>query len=78
MAITIKTDGKWKEFNYKYEVPKKVILDQFSHLDEETDDGFFKYKNYWYHVSDFMRTGIDYFPGWDGYVSNSAFSGVLI
>ena len=36
-------------------------------------------KGYWYHTSDFMRIphGSD-FKGWDGYASDSYFSGVLI
>ena len=79
MALTIKTDGKWKEFKYIDEVPVKVRCDQYSDLDEETIDGFFKYNNYWYHVTDFMRMdSTDQFPGWDGHLSNSAFSGILI
>ena len=79
MSISIKTDGKWKEFKYIDEVPRKIIHDQFSHLDEETTDGFFKYNNYWYHTTDFMRMeSRDQFPGWDGYSSDSYFSGVLI
>lgn len=79
--ITIKTDHKWKQFSYRYEVPKKVLKDQFSHLDEDdASDGFFKYKGYWYHLSDFMALRGDDSPfgKWDGYSGDSYFSGVLI
>jgi len=80
--LTIRTDNKWKQFKYGDEVPESVMRDQFDHLDEdEAYDSFFQYRGYWYHLSDFMR--ID--PGapremrkWDGYLSDSYFSGVVI
>ncbi len=66
----------WRKFKFGYEVPKKVLKDQFDYLDDaETEDGFFKYLNQWYHTSEFMRTQI---PGWDGIAGDSAFSGTLL
>jgi hypothetical protein len=74
--LVIYTDNKWKNFKYGYEVPKKVLKSQFDYLkDGEELDGFFKYRNYWYHLSDFMTTTI---PKWDGAAGDSYFSGVLI
>lgn len=69
------TDGKWKQFKFRDEVPAKVLADQFSHLDEDTIDGFFKYRDWWYHTSDFVKSGVN---GWDGAHGDSFFSGVLL
>jgi len=80
--LTIKTDNKWKPFKYRDEVPASVLEDDFDYLDEEEGyDGFFQYRDVWYHVSEFMRI----YPGaprrmyeWDGYLSDSYFSGIVI
>lgn len=78
--LSIKTDNKWKNFKYFNEVPSRVLKRQFAHLEEgEADDGFFKFKGYWYHLSDFMTaSGNPALKGWDGYASDSYFSGTLI
>jgi hypothetical protein len=74
-GVTLHTDNKWKQFKYRYEVPKRVLNDQFDYLDDAVDDGFFKYKNTWYHVSQFMGGGV---PGWDGAAADGFFSGVVV
>ncbi len=72
------TDHKWKQFKYQNEVPKKVLIEQFEHLSEEsTIDGFLKYKNNWYHISDFMSASKQDHP-WHGYTSDTVWSGVMI
>lgn len=81
--MKIVTDHKWHDFKCRHDVPDKVLKDRFSHLDEYNNfDNFFKYKNYWYHISDFMRVerlhGNDEFHLWHGYLNDSFFSGVLI
>jgi hypothetical protein len=79
--LKIYTDNKWKQFKYRNEVPVKVLADYFDHLpEEEYGDGFIKYRKTWYHTSDFMRNSgaTDLTKGWDGYHSDSYFSGVLI
>lgn len=74
--FAIKTDGKWKNFKYRYEVPKSVLKRQFDYQDpDDATDGFFKYKNTWYHFDQFMRSPI---KGWDGYLNDSMSTGVLI
>jgi hypothetical protein len=76
------TDHKWKQFKYRYEVPERVLQREFDWLDEEEGwDQFFKYRDWWYHISEFER--IDrYAPAWlrkwDGYKPDSFFSGVVI
>ena len=76
------TDHKWHDFKFDYEVPEKVLKDLFSHLDEDETDYFFKYHNRWYHISDFMRMepGTLFYGSnkWDGYLSDTFFSGILI
>jgi len=79
-SLKIKTDNKWRNFVYRYDVPAKVLADQFDYLSEDDSlDGFFRYRNYWYHTSDFMRcSGMPDLKDWHGYSSDSAFSGILI
>lgn len=81
--LTIITDNKPKHFKYGYEVPKKIMDDQFSHLDmKEDSDMFLKYRGYWYHISDFMNFNyaVDEgpFKSWHGIINDSFFSGLLI
>ena len=80
--LTITTDRKWKNFLTVNEVPKKVLADQFDYQNrDEVFDGFFKYRDVWYHIDMFMRVGHMPNPAmalWHGYHSDSAFSGVLI
>jgi hypothetical protein len=80
MAITIKTDNKWKPFVYRHDVPAKVIASQFAYQNPEEElDGFFKYRGYWYHLDGFMECGgMPELKGWHGYASDSFYSGVVI
>ena len=86
MSIDIITDHKWKQFKYSNEVPKSVLND-YDWLDEdEKFDGWINYRKNWYHISDFMschntihsRNNPFKKFGYDGYLSDSFFSGVLI
>lgn len=71
------TDNKWKPFKYGYEVPEKVLKENFDWMeDDEKTDGFFKYRNVWYHISEFMRLGGR--DPWQAYASDSFFSSVLL
>jgi hypothetical protein len=84
MAVSIRTDHKWKPFVYGADVPGHVLKKQFDYVDDaEQNDGFFKYLDYWYHISDFVAitdtlrdAGFD--KNWDGYASDSYFSGICI
>ena len=79
MPVTVITDRKWKQFKYRSDVPAKVLADRFDWLDDEIEDGFFCYRGYWHHTSEFMSvTGMVDLAGWHGYSSDSYFSGVLI
>lgn len=81
MAVTIKTNNQWRDLTYRYDVPVKILETQFDYLTATDDgaDGFFCYRDYWYHVSDFMTVSNDSpLKGWDGYAGDSFFSGVVI
>ena len=85
MNMEIRTDNRWKEFKYENQVPKSV-LEEYDWLDEEEKSyGWICYKRRWYHISDFLslhnkvHMPNNPFPKpWDGYLSDSFFSGVLI
>lgn len=77
------TDHKWKNFKYGYEVPKGVMKDQFDYLSDDMKDSgdFIQYQGRWYSSEDFMRIdphAPDFMKGWDGYSSDSFFSGILL
>ena len=79
MPLEIKTNHRWREFVYRSEVPPKVLKDQFSHLDDSDGlDGFFRYRGHWYHISDFIKSTGGALSSWDGYASDSFFSGVIM
>ena len=85
----ITTDNQWKNFAYRSDVPKKILKSQFDYQNEEdSQDGFFKYRNTWYHLDMFESLHSPWGPpprspsplskNWDGIHTDSAFSGVLI
>ncbi len=79
--MKIKTDNKWHNFKTRDEVPAKVLASQFDYHDDDISDGYFKFKNTWYHTDQFMRIehGADSeLQKWDGYARDSYFSGVLL
>lgn len=79
--MTITTNNHWRDFVYRWDVPKKVLADQFDwtndayEKDGDYSDGFIQYRGHWYHLADFMTTPLD---GWDGIATDSFFSGVVI
>lgn len=81
--MTITTNSHVRQFKYGYEVPKKVLSDQFDYLDsDESYDGFIHYRGIWYHTSEFMVFSSDWRAatahGYHGYHSDSYFSAILI
>jgi hypothetical protein len=73
--MNVTTNNHWRDFLYRYEVPADVLVSEFDWLDEDDQDGFFRYRGVWYHLSMFLRTAIE---GWDGIHGDSFYSGVLI
>jgi hypothetical protein len=74
-TMNVTTNNHWRDFLYRYEVPAGVLVSEFDWLDRDEQDGFFRYRGVWYHLSMFLRTAIE---GWDGIYNDSMFSGVLI
>ena len=84
MAITIKTNNLPRDTFYIWQLNNKEqnkIRKQFDYYTEEEleEQTFFKYQGYWYCLSDFLRVeNNETFKDWDGYSSDSYFSGTLI
>lgn len=79
--MKIKSDKKWKNFRYGYELPKKALKDFDWLKDAEDEDGFMNYRGRWYHLQEFMRLDAkapDALSKWHGYSADSYFSGVVI
>lgn len=80
-GITVKTDNKWRNLRYGYELPKKQRK-EFNYLNDEEFEtrNFAKYRGNYYDIGEFTTTSnMSMFKGiWDGYMSDSYFSGVLI
>jgi hypothetical protein len=80
MIITVKTNRHWRDLVYRQDVPADILASDFSYQNpEEALDGFFCYRGRWYHLDGFMPTGNHtYLAEWDGYASDSYFSGIVI
>ena len=81
MSLEISTDNKWKNLLYGNEVPKKILDSEFYYMDDPEASDFIKYRGNYYNASDFMRISPDMpaaMKKWDGYLSDSFFSGILI
>ena len=83
-TVTIKTNNVPRDTFYIWQLSdkeQKQIRKQFDFYTEEEleNQTFFKYQGCWYCLSDFLRVENDgTFKGWDGYSSDSYFSGTLI
>jgi len=79
---TLITNWQWRDFTYGCDVPARVLMEEYSHLDEpEVWDSFFEYRGRWYHLSDFMQANgqfSDLAGNWHGFHADSFFSGVLV
>jgi hypothetical protein len=85
MAVTIKSDKKWRNLLYGYDLPKKWRK-EFDYLTDEEFEihDFAKYRGWVYDVHEFMRIpqgtggGFPELAAWDGYMSDTYSSGVVI
>lgn len=75
--ITIITNNQPRDILHGFQLPKKY-REEFDYLTDEEygDHAFFIYKKQAYSLSEFIRS--ENFKNWDGYSSDSFFSGVLI
>ena len=88
--MQITTDKKWKPFKNAYDVPTRILKQEFDWLNvDEATDGFFRYRNVWYHIDQFMRAAdastqhvkrsdMQTLEQWDAYSADSAFSGIVL
>lgn len=84
-SVEIRTNNVPRSLMYGYELPEKARA-EFDYLsdDEFETREFIKYKGRYYDLGEFMRIDESRLPaeshlnGWDGYVSDSFFSGVLL
>lgn len=84
MSITIKTNNVPRFVIDAYELTKKEQK-EFDYLEwdkletGEYSRSFFRFKGQLYDLGEFMRCpSTEWFKGWEGYFSDSAFSGILI
>ena len=80
--LTVKTNNQWRDLVYSCDVPASVLNNQFDWCDNPEHETFFKYRGYWYCLSDFMTTNTldkeSELSKWHGYSSDSFFSGVVV
>lgn len=75
--LTIKTNNHFRPVIYWDELTTKE-QEEYEYLTEE-GGSFFRYRDWTYFLGDFMRIDDNApFKGWDGYHSDSFFSGVLV
>ena len=76
--IKIMTNNKPRQLIYGYELSDKQKQD-FDYIEDINSHDFVKYKNNIYDLSEFMRIeNNDSLKGWEGYSSDSYFSGTLV
>lgn len=76
--MEIITNNKPRQLIYGYQLSDKQKQD-FDYIDDIDNHDFVIYKNNVYDLSEFMRIeNNDKLNGWDGYSSDSFFSGTLI
>lgn len=80
MTFKIKTNNVPRDLFYGHELNDKERK-EFDYISDEdlSSHEFFRYKGEVYDPSDFMRANeISDLKGWDGYASDSFFSGIVI
>jgi len=87
-GITVITNNQERLFLSWHEIPKKIRQKEFDWITEEKinnaemSDMFIKYKGTYYNIDEFtaFKTFSENCPfkDWAGYISDSAFSGILI
>lgn len=80
MTVTIKTNHVPRHTIQGYELTTKE-REEFDYIPKDEIDGhdFFRFKGQVYDLNEFMRVGAAFgLQGWDGYHSDSAFSGILV
>ena len=74
--MKIKTETESFEILSAFDLTDEEI-GEFDYL-EETEGSFFRYNGNVYDLGEFMRSGDGELSEWDGFCSETAFSGVLV
>ena len=76
--MKIITNNHWNNFLYWYELTEKEQA-EFDWIENPDEHTFFRYRGWVYSLDDFMLPNhVEELEEWDGYRSDSFFSGVLI
>lgn len=78
--LSIKTNNVPRDVVYGYELTETEAA-EFDYMEDINEGSFARYKGVVYDLGDFMIVSgsiNENFPGWDGYASDSFFSGVLV
>ena len=73
--LKIITDNKYRPVLYWYDLLPK---EQAEYSEVFRDSSFFRYRGWVYTLDDFMRVDGSPFYGYDGYMSESFFSGLVV
>jgi len=73
--MKVTTNNHWREFACRFDVPEKVLKEQFDYLDETESSGFFNYKGTWHHTSELMPCSLE---KWDDCLGYGWSCGVVI
>ena len=85
--MNITTNNQPRDLLCAWEIPAAVLASEFDYIENPEESGarFFQYRGWWYDINEFMRcdfapahTEMDPLRAWDGYASDSYFSGVLV
>jgi hypothetical protein len=81
--ITIITNNQPRELFSLCDLPEKARGDfEYIEGEDQYSPRLFKYRGAWYDTNEFMRVPdncqFDTMRGWDGYQSDSFFSGILV
>ena len=76
--MNIVTNNHPREVVYGHELPEKWQK-EYDYLADFQSERFVKYKGIYIHLGDFLTTQqVKGLEGWDGYLSDSYFSGLLV
>jgi hypothetical protein len=82
--VTIITNNVPRDIIDGHELPTELRTTEFDYLawdkieQGEESASFIQYKGEWYDLGDFQCASDAVFPGWDGYISDTFFSGILL
>lgn len=78
--MNIISNHQYRPIILGYELPEKEIPEfDFLSKEELEESSFFQYRGSYYYLGDFLRiANTEEMEGWDGYSSDSYFSGTLV